>query len=108
MEIIIDKVKVRTLEEFADEHGLAMEVKERGRQFVGNGVERYYASLVTLKNHWSIDVVTPGFLTTLSGDGDTPELAIQDYGRKISECTVRIEGRDVEVPRIVEAADAQK
>ncbi len=103
MNIRFELVKEATLAEFADQHGLEMVVKERGKEFAKSGA-RYYAKFVTPSNGYGVDMVEPDVLVSNFGDGHTPEEAIRNYGVEISEGVMRIGKEDVAVPRIVEAA----
>ena len=66
-----------TLEDFAEEHGLAMEVHERGHGFEGTAGQ-WYAK-------FGHDACTAdgGILTSEHGNGRTPEVAITNYARRI-------------------------
>ena len=80
MEIQTHTVKRQTIEEFADEHGLVMEVRERGRRLAEDmGLRRYYASFIGVDENGN-GVLIGGF-----GNGDTPDEAIADYAARISE-----------------------
>jgi hypothetical protein len=87
MKIIMDSVPVSTIEEFADTHGLDMEVKERGVHLVSMswiGHEgRFYCHFVG-----SPEIKQDGFLKSVFGDGPTPESAIANYAKQISEQTL--------------------
>ena len=65
-----------TIEEFADEYGLTMEVHERN--LPNNSPDRFYA-------HFSkSDVLDDCFLVGVFGNGNTEEDAIKNYAEKIS------------------------
>jgi hypothetical protein len=79
--VIIERelVKESTLEDFANKHGLVMEVRERSGRYVSNPSTRFYA-------HFKRCEVKDGcMLGSISGNGPTEEAAIADYGRRISE-----------------------
>lgn len=98
--MIVNKFPVErmTLEKFADEYGLVMEVRERGVNFPHN--ERWYASFAT------VEVEDGSLLCGVFGNGATPEEAIRDYGRQISGKTLAVGPRaskiTVYVPLIVD------
>ena len=82
MQIDVKLVQKRSLEEFADEHNLVMEVVEREHHgnIYGNGyhVSRFYA-------HFKKVDIKEGFcLIGSTGNGETQEEAIEDYMREIS------------------------
>jgi hypothetical protein len=66
-----------TLESFADKYDLTLLVVERA-QFRSFGIARFYTHF---KN---TEIMDNGFLVSTTGEGDTPEEAIQDYARKIA------------------------
>ena len=69
-------IPAMTLEEFAHKYGLEVAVGERAVP-VGNK-DRYWA-------HFDrVEVKEGGFLTSVSGNGATPEEAVADYAPKIS------------------------
>lgn len=71
MKTTIYRVKKYTIEEFADEHGLEMEVHEREH------FNDFYA-------HFKRGEIKEGsMLCGTSGSGPTPEAAIADYAKKI-------------------------
>lgn len=84
-----------TIEEFADEHGLVMEVRERNE--IGNS--HWYAHF---KN---VEVKGDGVLIGKFGNGATPGDAIANYAKEISDTTLVVgayseERRDIRVPRL--------
>ena len=83
MQIIIHKHKepeTMTLEEFADGHGLVMEVFERDNTFTGDG--KFYARF---RNCETKDSSQDSFLTSNHGNGSSPEEAIEAYAKEISK-----------------------
>lgn len=85
-----------TIEEFADQHGLVMEVHERDDP----KLPRYYA---TFKD---VNVVDGVLLRGEYGNGDTEEEAIRNYGDALSFKTIVVNAgmanrREINVPRIV-------
>lgn len=94
-----------TLEEFADAHGLVMEVRERRADlgFPEGHPSRWYAKFT------GAEIAERGMLASVSGNGSTPEDAITDYGRRISERDLVVgaytpERREIRVPVIVRGA----
>jgi hypothetical protein len=88
-----------TLEEFAELHGLTMEVRERSKrqmQFNG-GLSRYFASFDR------VEVMEGGMLSCQSGNGDTPAEAIAAYlptivGQRIVVNAMRPSRKEIDVP----------
>lgn len=68
-----------TLDAFADNHGLIMEVRERtlDRWARERNIPRFIASF----KH--AEVKGDGVLSSMYGDGDTPEVAITNYAQQI-------------------------
>jgi len=79
MEIKYDKIQRMTISEFADMHDLNMVVRERHTGHGDNSLPRFYASF----EH--SEVSDRCMLIGKYGDGDTPEEAIKDYAKEISE-----------------------
>ncbi len=71
------------LGDFADKHGLTMTVRERDLDFPRAG--RFYASFDY------VDVAEGGVLIGAYGNGPTPELAIEDYARKLQGKRVKFD-----------------
>lgn len=65
-----------TIEQFAEMHGLTMEIRERSKDLWGNG--RFIASFEHCEEKGD------GVLIGAYGNGNTEEEAIEDYGRRIS------------------------
>ncbi len=96
-------VPIATLEDFADDHRLVMEVHERTKRYycATNDFEnnRYYA-------HFKNADTTDGYiLSSVTGNGPTPEAAIADYAIRISEQLLVIDAstekrREIVVPRL--------
>ena len=86
----------KSLEAFADAHALTMIVRERGEHSSRYG-KRFYA-------HFDgVEVMDRGMLVTDTGNGDTPEEAIEDYlgrlrGKRIAIRAYRPERVEVDVP----------
>lgn len=98
MKTTINRVKEMTIEEFADAHGLEMEVHERAKP--SNDDMRFYARLR------DSEIREPNVLVGVSGNGSTPEFAIVDYAKQISLKELVIGGRtpgeySIFVPRLV-------
>lgn len=99
MEIKRSPIPRMTIEEFADEHGLVMEVVERGARWE-NTNEQYYA-------HFSdCDIKDGGCLVGAFGNGSTEHEAIKAYAARISEQRIVINAfsddrREIAVPRLI-------
>ena len=84
------------LEDFADEHGLVMEVYEREENLIPfHG--HFYVQFKGVK------VEKGAMLYGVSGEGNTIEAAISDYAQKISHKTIVINAmhddrREIEIP----------
>jgi len=92
-------IKEQTIEEFADQNDLVMEIYERGANRF-DGVERFYASF----KH--AEVFEDCFLVGSFGDGNTEEEAITDYAARISEETLVMDActdhrKEIYVPRLI-------
>lgn len=101
MNVTVQAVPEMTLEEFADEHGLEMDVVER--RSPSRPHMRYYAFFK------GVDVRTDRMLHSVYGNGETPDKAIQDYIPKISLANIVVsihgqERREIRVPRLVPAS----
>jgi len=88
-----------TLEDFADEHGLVMEVHERGGH-QSMSLSRFYAHFK------SVEVSEGSVLKSAYGNGPTPEKAIANYTPEISERRLVVdamtEGRkEIQAPRFI-------
>lgn len=87
-----------TLTEFAQRHGLEVEVKERSR---ASGLDRYYVSL--LHPDKCVETVSSGGFSSTHGNGNTPDEAAADYARQLAgQCLVigarRPDERRIDVP----------
>lgn len=80
MKIILNEQPRMTLEEFADKHGLVMEVTERDKQEIGPLCRRfrYYACFR------GAETKVCHILRSEYGNGSTPAKAIANYARKTS------------------------
>lgn len=80
MEIVRYPVPRMTLEDFADNHGLVLEVHERAQTVnIGYGpVARYYAFF------HGVEVKDGPILSGITGNGDSERDAIRAYAREIS------------------------
>ena len=72
-----------SLEEFADKHGLQMEVHERSLDFPA--AVRFYAHFTR------VEIAKDGFLVGALGNGATPEEAIANYALCIQGCHLKHE-----------------
>ena len=97
MEIVESFVPEATLEAFADQYGLVMELYEREEPREPGS--RFYAHF----RH--TDVMDNEMLVGVYGNGATPEQAIANYGPEISLRRIAVgygsERREIKVPRIV-------
>lgn len=96
MKTIIKRVPVMTIEKFADQHNLEMEVNERNEP--EGSPSRYYA-------HFKHAEVKEGrILCGTYGDGATPKEAITNYAPQISLKLLVIDAygdrREIQVPRL--------
>lgn len=85
-----------TIDLFAEKHGLEMVVRERPSEMAKTH-QRYYASFPNL------EIVADSVLVSKSGNGDTPESAINQYSSLISEQYVTLDGgkNKLTVPRLI-------
>jgi len=98
MKINRERVEEMTIEEFADMHGLTMNVFER-RVGIGDSM-RFYAEFA------KVDVMDGGCLRGVYGNGATEEQAIADCAKKISLERVVVNAmgtnrREIVVPRLI-------
>lgn len=77
MKIVRNNFKRTTLEEFADQHELVMEISERDTVAYPS-LPRYFACF----QH--CELKCDGMLIGAYGNGDTPEEAMKDYAKRIS------------------------
>jgi hypothetical protein len=103
MKIELKEIATTTIEEFADEHGLVMEVHERSPKYYCAGKwdagVRYYAHFK------KAEIKDGGMLASISGDGATPEEAIASYAQRISEETLVLNAWstdriEIDIPRL--------
>jgi len=99
MEIIRKHIPVMTLEQFADQNNLALEINERENP--PYWTKRFYA------NFRNCEVKDGPLLCSAFGDGDTEEEAIEAYKKEIGQrCLVIIEKgsarREIKAPRFHE------
>ena len=76
MDVKLHETKRGTIEEFADELGLKMVVRERSVN--RDAPNRYFAYFP------SVEIKNGGMLVGVCGNGPTPEEAIDGYAKKIS------------------------
>lgn len=73
------------IESWADAHNLVIEVKERDpRNVISLKVAPFYASAR------KVEIVGDGFLSSVHGNGETPEEAVLDYQAQLSGQLVQI------------------
>ena len=97
MKTIINRVLEMTLEEFAEKEGLTMEVNERSN---AHPIAPFYASFRY------VEVQLGCMLKHVTGNGSTPEEAIRDYAKRISQQPLVIDAykksrREINAPRII-------
>lgn len=108
MEVVIKKRPRMTLEEFADAHGLMMEVYEIAPVYgFPKGSDKSWFASFQNTQIWD-----NGCLMGAFGNGATPEDAMREYGNRISECRLVIDPyrhnrREIEVPIIIPTAQAK-
>lgn len=86
-----------TLEEFADKHGLVMEVNERPPKY---NLPPFYASFK------GVEITDGSFLRSAFGNGEIPEEAIADYIIELSENRIVVDAyketrREINVPILI-------
>jgi len=101
MEIKRNFISRMPIEDFADMHGLVMEINER-RNAAANRLHRYYA------NFQHTEVKDGGFLCSAFGNGNTPDEAVADYAREISEKRLVLNAytpdrKEIDAPILTEA-----
>lgn len=66
-------------DDWLDEHGFEIVVKERSNDLVKDmKLLRYYASIE------GIEIMGDGTLTSIHGNGDTPEIAVEDLALRLN------------------------
>jgi len=98
MKIINKAIPQMDIVQFADQHGLEMEIHERSRP-IGDPA-RYYA------HFRRADIKNGGVLIGAFGDGSTPEEAIKSYAQRIDMQTLVINAftekrEEIQVPRLI-------
>jgi hypothetical protein len=93
-----------TLEEFQSKHKLTMTVRERSPNDLGS---RWRPELRFFASFNNCNVVEKSCICGVSGDGATEQDAIRNYGKNISEKTIRVDsliniGKDFKVPVIID------
>lgn len=93
-------LKRMTLEGFADQHGLVMEVHERGQH---PSPSRFYARFK------GVEISDRGMLISTFGNGCEPEIAMRAYAKEISEKVIVVgaftsDRREIVVP-ILDTSD---
>lgn len=90
MKTIINYRPQSTIEEFADQHDLVMVVTERASAYVSpNQSDRFYAKFT------GGEIKGNGVLSSVFGNGSTPEEAIENYAKHISEKTLVFDARSI-------------
>ncbi len=106
MKIEINKIPESTIEDFAIASNLTMEMNERPSVGFYKNLDRWYCqfkSAVLLSEDGN-------FLHDVTGNGNTQEIAIADYARRISEGTLVIDAwrdsrKEIKVPRLIPKED---
>lgn len=95
-------VPEQTIQGFAEDHGLTMEIHERGADTIQNmQVRRYYAKFS------GGEILDGSMLCSATGNGDTKSDAVSDYASRISEKRLVFNAtnsrrEEINVPRLVE------
>lgn len=89
-----------TLAEFADLHGLEMEIHEREPEFINPHCPRFYA------HFRSTDVKKEGLLWSEFGNGNSQQSAMKDYARRIEGCKLIVNADDENHRREIRAPKA--
>lgn len=79
MKTELQLVKEGSIEDFAEEHNLVMQITEREDPKWFNTEGRFYAHFK------SCEVSKGNFLHSISGDGRTPDEAVSNYAKLISQ-----------------------
>ena len=92
----MNEVGASSLEEFADKHGLVMQVFERSAS-ISTPAQRYYARFEDTEVMWK------GMLRGVYGEGPNPDAAIKDYGFRIRGSRIAVNAysdkrQEVDVP----------
>ena len=89
------------VEDFADTHGLVMEINER-RNAAETGLPRYYAHF----EH--VNVKEGCCLSSTFGNGNTPDEAIANYAKELSEKRLVVNAykpdrKEIDAPILIES-----
>lgn len=87
--------KRQSIESFADEHGLTMEVHERE----ASDLPRYYAKF----SH--VETKSGNTLTGVTGNGESEDAAIAEYARLISGKRIVVHAMDSNARREIDAPE---
>jgi hypothetical protein len=99
MQIVRNLIPTSTLEDFADQHGLVMEINERSALHFPTGCGmRFYARFA------KCEVKDGGILIGASGNGDNEVQSMKNYADQISERLIVIDAygpnrREIQCPR---------
>lgn len=101
MEIVRNLTEEMTLEEFADKHGLRMEVNERGHE--RGSPSNFYAHF----EDFALQSECGYFLIGTYGNGATEEEAIANFAKEITRRVIVIDShgesrREICVPRLID------
>jgi len=107
MEIDLHAIEESTIEDFAEKHGLRMQVYERSNRSFPNPLPKYFAYF------YGAEISDGAILNSIFGDGNTPEEAIANYADQISEKVLTFDAwlstrYQIFVPRLVAKSDRLK
>ncbi len=106
MKIENSLVPEMTIEAFADQHNLTMQVRERGVNSLRFCKEHHGTSYRYLAHFKNCEVSEGGCLKSAHGNGHTQEEAIADYAKEISEQYLIFDAftnnrREIKAPRFI-------
>jgi len=89
-----------TLEKFADEHGLILQMYERSKIGYYEKLPRWYCSFA------GVEILGDGVLIGASGNGETEQEAMIDYASQLTMQTIVINSYrkdriEIKVPRLI-------
>lgn len=99
MKVELHLIEETSIEQFADNHGLVMVVRERPNDRRA-GLCRFYAQFK------GAEIKEDCFLVGMFGDGNTPEDAIYDYSKRISRKLLVVDAmansrREIQVQKLI-------
>lgn len=78
-----------SFKDFCERHGITITVRERSLQMIKDGYPRWYVSVQPM-----VEIRKGGFLTTVGGNGETPDAAVREYARRLLGHRLLIGGYD--------------